>query len=119
MHLAHYFDIVRHGFAFAFAWYNWITNVTASLVIFLVISLFWPKARAAYKKFFTEHMSSLHKKLDEHHEESLRLAEEHHVKHMELVKKNHSELLAATAPKQAVNRPVVAKKTAPAQRGVK
>ena len=120
MHLlVHYLDIIRHFLAFAEQPFNWITNVTASVVIFAIISLFWPRARRAYKGWFEGHLKTLHKKLDEQHEGRLRHSESLNFLSRDLAKKHHAELLdhitKATAPvKKPVAKKVVAK-TAPAK----
>ena len=105
----HYLDFIRHDFAYSLAWYNWITNVTAGIFTFAVASLFWPKARAAYKAYFSKHFESVHAKLDAHHEAQLAQAEGHHEQHMELLKVHHAELLSTV--KTTRTRTVVKKAT--------
>jgi hypothetical protein len=105
----HYLDFIRHDFAFAWAWYNWITNVTAGIVVFFFGSLFWPRARRAYKVYFEKHISGLHAKLDQHHEAVLAQAEGHHEQHMEILKKHHAELMNSVKPKPPVRKAVVKK----------
>ena len=109
----HYLDIVRHFLAFAEQPFNWITNVTASVVIFVIISLFWPRARKAYKGWFEGHIKALHTKLDEQHEGRLRHSENLHFKSMELAKKHHAELLGQVTKANAPAKKPVAKSAPP------
>ena len=109
MLFVHYLDVARHFVAYASQPFNWITNVTASVVIFALVSLFWPRARKAYKAFFLTHMTDLHQKLDDQHEERLRQSESLHVRSMDLAKKHHAELLthvAKTVPRAPAITPV-------------
>ena len=113
--LVHYLDIVRHFLAYAEQPFNWITNVTASVVIFAIISLFWPRARKAYKGWFEGHIKALHKKLDDQHEGRLRHSESLHVRSMDLAKKHHAELLAQLAKAPVPVKKPVAKTAVPAK----
>lgn len=97
----HDLDMVRHGFAYAWAWYNWISNITASIVAFFIASLFWPKARATYKTYIQSHFDGVHKKLDAHHRARSEQARVHHEAHMDLVKANHQEVLETLASRPA------------------
>lgn len=69
MHLlVHLLDVFRHDNAFTWAWYTWIGNVSAGIIIFLVVSMFWPRARHAIERFLKKHLAAenaeLHRKLD-------------------------------------------------------
>src|ERR1035437_9330630 len=85
----HYLDLVRHGLAYAWMWQNWVTNVTAGIVVFFVMSLFWPRLRHALEAFVKGHVKSIHDKLDVQHEERLRQAEVHQAATHELLKKHY------------------------------
>ena len=107
MHLIHDLDMIRHGFAFSWAWYNWITNVTAGVVTFAFASLFWPRARKAYKGYFERHIKSIHDKMDDHHEKLLAQAEGHHEQHMEVLATHHAAVLKAVTPAKPVAKKAV------------
>ena len=89
----HYLDLVRHGLAFTWTWTTWIGNVSAGIVIFFVVSLFWPRLRHAIERATKRHFDNLkteiHAKLDQQHEEKMKQAQDHHDEHIALVKKNH------------------------------
>ena len=89
----------------------WFGNIVAGVVTFAFASLFWPKARAAYKRFFLGHMADIHEKLDTHHEAMLAQAEGHHEQHMEILKKHHEDLIATVKP--APRKAPAAKKATP------
>ena len=75
MHLlVHWLDVFRHDNAFTWAWYTWIGNVSAGIIILSFSALLWPRARRVIEAFFKRHFSEgnaeLHRKLDhiiEHH----------------------------------------------------
>jgi hypothetical protein len=95
--IIHYLDVFRHDNAFTWAWYTWIGNVSAGVIIGSVMSLFYPPLRRAVKTYIEGHIKSIHDKLDGHHEELLRQGERHHVAAMKQAQKHHEEHLAAIA----------------------
>jgi len=85
MHLfAHYFDTVRHDFAFSWAWYNWISNITAGIIATVCVSLVWPLIRHRIEYWFDKriaghlhnHNSKLYKHIDDHMKELHKKIEE-------------------------------------------
>jgi ABC-type nickel/cobalt efflux system permease component RcnA len=104
--VVHYLDVFRHDAAYSWVWYSWIGNISAGIVVFLVMSLFWPRARHVIEAFAKRHVQSIHDKLDEQHEEHLSLVAHHHKEALALARKHHAEHMVALgkpAPGQARN----------------
>ena len=80
--VVHYLDVFRHDLAYAWFWTDWVGNLVAGIVVFVLMSLFWPRFRRAIEAFAKRHVASIHEKLDGQHKE-----------HMALVRKNHKEAL--------------------------
>src|ERR1035437_6187210 len=97
----HYLDLLRHDLAWAWVWTNWIGNIVAGIVVFLLMSLLWPRLRRAIEAFVKGHVKSIHDKLDLQHEERLRQAEVHQLATHKLLKKQHAEHMAALGVKSA------------------
>jgi hypothetical protein len=105
----HYLVLFRHDLAYAWVWTDWIGNLAAGIVVFFIMSLFWPRARHAIEAFAKRHVKSIHDKMDDQHQEHLDLISHHHKEALALARKNHAEMLAAKVlpPMPNAKKPVV------------
>ena len=99
----------QHG-TFFHAWHfvygqiqltNWVGNIVAGVVTFIVLTLIWPKFRHLVTRAIG--VTSLHEKLDAQHKERMEQAAKHHRDAVLLAKshhKEHMEALRKTAPVQ-------------------
>ena len=94
--VVHYLDLFRHDNAYAWNWLTWIGNVTAGIVIFVTMTICWPKFRHFVERAIG--IKGLHDKLDAHHKERTEQAERHHKAAMALARQHHFEHLSALKP---------------------
>ena len=77
----------------------WFGNIVAGVVVFCVVSLFWPKVRHAIERFAKRHLANLraeiHAKLDAQHKEKMEQAERHHQEKTAQAERHHKAQLAA------------------------
>ena len=88
---------------------NWMGNIVAGVITFIVVTLAWPKLRHAAERAIG--ITALHKKLDAQHAERMAQATTHHLEAVALAKAHHEEHMRALRPTKAPS----AKPTAPAR----
>lgn len=95
---------------------NWFGNIVAGLASFVLMSLFWPKARAAYVRFFARHFDAVHAKLDQHHREHIDLAKYQHKKSEAAAERRHQEAQALATYHHAAHIAAIAGKAGAGKR---
>jgi ABC-type nickel/cobalt efflux system permease component RcnA len=89
----HWLDVFRHDNAFTWAWYTWIGNVSAGIIITFALSFFVQPIRKRYEKFLEKHVvSPIHEKMEKHHQEHMTSAQTHHDEMMQQAERHHRAL---------------------------
>jgi len=86
---------------------NWVGNIVAGVVTFIVLTIVWPKFRKVVTRAIG--VTSLHDKLDAQHRERLEQAAKHHQAAILLAKSHHEAHMKALEDKPAPANPVVLK----------
>jgi len=94
MHLVvHYLDLFRHDLAWSWVWTNWIGNLVAGIVVFVTMTICWPRFRHFVERGLG--ITKLHEQAERHHKERTEQAEQHHKEALRLARVHHAEHLEA------------------------